>query len=98
MSWLKAGGLFLGIATIPVIGLARTAAGQTWSAPLSLINASLMVAIVASILFLLALALGKRWVERRTLLTSIVGWFAVITLNTGALRGQLEPAGWTRPW
>lgn len=95
MSWLKFVGLFLGIAAIPVVGLARAAAGETWAAPLPLVKALLMVLVVAGAFLLIVVPLGMVWPKYRAQSASVIGWFAVAVLNSGRLDEAFESAGWT---
>ena len=95
---LKVLGLFLGIAAVPVMSLAKTAARNPWTAPVSLAKASLMVVIVGGTFFALAYLAGLRWSKHRTASTSVVGWFALLFLNIGGLRDTFISAGLTASW
>ena len=95
---LKVLGLFLGIAAIPVIGLARTAAGSTWTAPVSLVQASTMVVLVGGVFFVLAMAPSTRWPKHGIKVISAIGWFALASVNFGGLRTALSFAARGAPW
>lgn len=95
---LKVLGLFLGIATIPVIGLARTAAGSTWTAPVSLIQASTMVVLVDGIFFVLAVITRSLWSAHGIRPISAIGWFALVSVNFAGLRPALSSAARGAPW
>ena len=98
MPSLKFLALFLGIVAVPVISLVRAAAANSWTAPVPLLEVSLIVAIFGGAFFGLAAFVSTRWSEHRTTAISVVGWFAFTFLNVGGLRLAFETAGWTAPW
>ncbi len=98
MSWLKTLALSLGIAAIPVIGLARTAAVIVWSAPLTAGRAAVMLLLIGGAWFALAILAGRAFPRHRTAAVSAVGWFALAFLHVGQLREPLQGAGWVERW
>lgn len=95
MPLLKSLALFLGIAAIPVITLARAAIAIVWAGSLSLSTAVLMVALVGGFLFGISFVATKLVPGSGVRAVAVVGWFSLAFFHVGPIRG-IYTVDWSR--
>jgi hypothetical protein len=98
MSKLKVVALFLGIAAVPVVSLARAAADAAWSAMLPVPTGLLMVAVIAAPLSVFGVVVVRYWPDRARISVAALGWATLAFFHVGPVRKGIEATGWVQPW